>query len=149
MYKSILVPTDGSERSHAAIKEAAKLARALGSKLVLFYAAPHYESPPVSEGFLAPNWLKDRESAKREIEAEAEKLLASAAKNVNLAGLGVEQKFAVSNSPYEAIIEAAKKFECELIVMASHGRRGMSGLLIGSETQKVLTHSTIPVLVVR
>ena len=61
----------------------------------------------------------------------------------------MEQQFTVSNSPYEAIIEAAKKFECDLIVMASHGRRGVSGVLLGSETQKVLTHSKIPVLVVR
>ena len=83
------------------------------------------------------------------MEAEAEKILASAASNVDLEGVTVEKQFTVSDSPYEAIIEAAKMFKCELIVMGSHGRSGMSAVLLGSVTNKVLTHSTIPVLVVR
>jgi len=149
MYKSILVPTDGSAFSDKAIKEAAKLAKELSSKVVLFYAAPHYDSPLVSEGFSIPNWPEARQTAIKETEAEAKRLLASAARNVNLAGLSVDQQLAVSDSPYEAIIEAANEFQCELIIMASHGRRGLSGILLGSETQKVLTHSSIPVLVVR
>ena len=131
MYKSILVPIDGSELSDAAIREAAKLAKAPGSKLVLFYAVPQYQLPPLA------------------IEEEPKRVLAYAAQNFNLAGLNVEQQFTVSNSPYKSIIEAAKVFQCELIVMASHGRHGVSGVLLGSETQKVLTHSSIPVLVVR
>ena len=149
MYKSILVPTDGSELSDAAIKEAAKLAKELGAKLVLFHAAPHYRLPPISEGLSTPTWPDVRQTAIKETEAEAKRLLASAARNVNLAGLSVDQQLAVSDSPYEAIIEAANEFQCELIIMASHGRRGLSGILLGSETQKVLTHSSIPVLVVR
>ena len=149
MYKSILVPTDGSEFSGVAIEEAAKLAKELGSQLVLFYAPPHYRLSPLSEGVSAPGRADERKVAIQEMEAEAERILASAAKNVNLAGLTVQREFKVSDSPYEAIIEAAKKLQCELIVMASHGRRGLSGVLLGSETQKVLTHSTIPVLVVR
>ena len=148
MYKSILVPTDGSELSDAAIKEAAKLAKQLGAKLVLFYAVPHYRLPPISEGS-TPAWLDARQTAIKETEAEAKRILASAGGNVNLAGVSVEQQFAVNDSPYEAIIEAANRFQCELIIMASHGRRGLSGVLLGSETQKVLTHSSIPVLVVR
>ena len=148
MFKNILVPTDGSEFSDAAIEEAAKLAKALGAKLVLFNAAPQH-LPPLTEGFSAPGRPKETEAVHRAAEAEAKKLLASAANNFNLSGLTVEQQFTLSNSPYEAIIEAAKKFECELIVMASHGRRGLEGLLLGSETQKVLTHSRVPVLVVR
>jgi nucleotide-binding universal stress UspA family protein len=149
MYKRILVSTDGSELSDAAIKEAAKLAKESGAKLVLFHAAPHYHLSPLSEGFSAPGRTDERTLASEAMEAEAERILASAAKNVNLAGVALEQQFTVSNLPYEAIIEAAKKFQCELIVMASHGRRGLAGVLLGSETQKVLTHATIPVLVVR
>ena len=151
MYKRILLPIDGSQISNAAIKEAVKLTKELGSKLVLFYAVPdyYYQSPPRREGFLVPNRPKNDEQARKAMETEAKKMLAPAVRNVNVAGVAVEQQFTRSNSPYEAIIEAAKKFKCELIVMASHGQRGVSGVLLGSETQKVLTHSTIPVLVVR
>ena len=141
MYESILVPTDGSTLSDAAIKEAANLAKELHSKLVLFYAI-HMEglSPPIP--------IKERELTQKAMEDEAKQVLASAAKNSNLARLTVEQMFAGSNWPYEAIIDAAKDFKCDLIVMASHGRHGISGVLLGSETQKVLTHSKVPVLVV-
>jgi nucleotide-binding universal stress UspA family protein len=149
MYKSILVPTDGSEFSDAAIKEAARLAKELGSRLVLFYAVPRYPLPPLTEGLSAAGRVKEKEQAQRAMEAEGQAILAAAAKNAMLAGLDVRQQCVVSNSPYEAIIEAAINSECELIVMASHGRRGLSGVLLGSETQKVLTHSKVPVLVVR
>ena len=149
MYNSILVPTDGSEFSDAAVREAAKLAEVLGSKLVLFYAVPYYyyPLPALTDAPYRPGEM-DQERTPKAMEAEAEEVLASAARHVNLA-VTVERQYAVSNSPYEAIIEAAKKFQCELIVMGSHGRSGLSGVLLGSETRKVLTHSTIPVLVVR
>jgi nucleotide-binding universal stress UspA family protein len=149
MYKSILVATDGTKFSSAAIAEAANLAKQFGSKLVLFYAAPHLHLSALSEGFSAPARTDERKSAMKQMEAEAEKILASAASNVDLEGVTVEKQFTVSDSPYEAIIEAAKMFKCELIVMGSHGRSGMSAVLLGSVTNKVLTHSTIPVLVVR
>lgn len=149
MYSNILVSTDGSEFADKAVREAATLAKELGSRLVLFYAVPHYEMPHLADGMSAPNYPKDKEEAQRVMEAEAKRILAHSARNVTVAGVAVEQQFTVNHSPYEAIIEAAKKFKCELIVMASHGRRGLSGVVLGSETQKVLTHSTIPVLVVR
>jgi len=150
MYKNILVPTDGSEFSDAAIAEAAKLAKQLGSKLVLFFAEPYYYYPiPPLTSFSGPYSPTEQEKAQKATKGEAEKVLASGAANVNLAGVTVERQSTLSNSPYEAIIEAAKKFQCELIVMGSHGRSGLSGVLLGSETQRVLTHSTIPVLVVR
>ena len=149
MYSSILVTTDGSKLSDKAVREAAKLAKALGSKLVLFYAVPHYATSHLAEGMSAPHFSKDNEEAQRAMEAGAKKILADSVKNVNITGVTVEQRFTISYSPYEAIIEAAKKCKCELIVMASHGRRGLSGLVIGSETQKVLTHSKLPVLVLR
>ena len=149
MYKSILVATDGTKFSGAATREAAKLARKFGSKLVLFYAAPHLHLPALSEGLSAPARTDERKNAMMQMEAEAEKILASAATGVNLEGVTFEKQFTVSDSPYEAILEAAKMFNCELIVMGSHGRSGISAVLLGSVTHKVLTHSTLPVMVVR
>ena len=149
MYSSILVSIDGSAFSDKAVSEAAQLAKKLGSKLVLFYATTHYETPHLAEGMPAPHYVEEKEKAKAVMEAGAKQLLANSARSVVVQGLTVEQQFSVSSSPYEAIIEAAKKFDCELIVMASHGRRGISGLVLGSETQKVLTHSKLPVLVIR
>ena len=83
------------------------------------------------------------------MKAEAETILAAAATSVNLEGVTVERQFVVSDRPYEAIIEAAMMFQCEVIVMGSHGRSGVSAVLLGNVTNKVLAHSTIPVLVVK
>ena len=145
MFKSILVATDGSALSDAAIKEAASLAKELGSKLVLFYAAPRGGWSALQEGGPEP---KPSDSAPEDMGSVAEKILASAARNANLAGLPVEQHYTVSTSPHRAIVEAAKKFQCELIIIASHARRGFSGVLLGSETEKLLSHSNVPVIVV-
>ncbi len=148
MYSRILVPVDGSEFSEKAVKEAANLGHALGSKLLLFHAAAEHV-PPLVEGMSAATRPRERAQAKKEIEDWAQAVLSAAAKKAKLSNGNVEQHFEISNSPYEAIIQAAKKHQCDLIVMASHGRRGVSGVLLGSETQKVLTHSLVPVLVVR
>jgi len=149
MYKNILVATDGTEFSSAAISEAAKLAKQLGSKLVLFYAAPHLHLPPLSEGMSASTRTDERDAAIKDMDAEAEMVLASAATNVNLDGVTFERQFTVGGSPYEEIIQAAKVYKCGLIIMGSHGRSGLSAVLLGSVANKVLTHSTIPVMVVR
>jgi nucleotide-binding universal stress UspA family protein len=148
MYKRILVPTDGSEFSGKAISEAADLAKDLGSELVLFHTAS-YHLPPLMEGFSAASRPSEQEQAQKATEAEAQRILAAAASNANLEGVSVRQHFTLGHSPFEAIIDAANAFQCDLVVMASHGRRGLSGVLLGSETQKVLTHSKVPVLVVR
>jgi len=149
MYKSILVPIDGTNFSNAAIAEAANLAKSFGSKLVLFYAAPHYHLFSLNEGLSAPARTDERKTAIKDMDAEAEMVLASAATNVNLEGVTVERQFTVGESPYEAIIRAAKVFKCGLIIMGSHGRSGISAVLLGSVTHKVLTYSSIPVMVVR
>ena len=149
MYKKILVPTDGTKLSISAVAEAAKLARQFGSKLVLFFAASHPHLSPVGEGLSAPGRSEERAHAVKAMQAEAETILASAATSVNLEGVTVERQFTVSDRPYEAIIEAAKMFQCEVIVMGSHGRSGVSAVLLGNVTNKVLAHSTIPVLVVK
>ena len=123
MYGTILVPVDGSEFSEKAVKEAARLAHALGSKLVLFHAVPQH-LPPLVEGMSAATRPRERAAARKEMEDWAQAVLSAAATKAKISNGNVEQHFEISNSPYEAIIQAARKFDCELIVMASHGRRG-------------------------
>ena len=147
MFKHILVPTDGSRLSVKAAKQAAKLAKALGARITGFYAAPDVGSTYYGDGYIlrAPSAKAQAEFSQEqtrkclsviEVEAEVEKV-------------PCEVFHVVVDSPYEAIIDAAKKKKCDLIFMASHGRRGLSGLVLGSETQKVLIHCKIPVLVCR
>lgn len=144
MYKNILVPTDGSDFSEKAVQEAAVLARAIGAKIVLFHVVAPHRVAVYADGVSFPEPSHDE--LVKEAEAKANTVLSHAAKKAD--GVAVETKYAVSFTPYEAIIEAATRGKCDLIVMASHGRRGLSELLLGSETHKVLTHSALPVLVV-
>ena len=154
MYERILVPTDGSPFSNGAIREAARLGSRLGSTLVLFYAVPFYAVPqyqlaPLMDDLPAVEAAADRQMLHRHAEEQARSVLDAAQGLADLPQDSVERYFVMSNSPYEAIIAAAQEMRCDLIVMASHGRRGLAGLLLGSETQKVLAHSRLPVLVVR
>jgi len=145
MYKHILVPVDGSKLSFKAVKAAAALADVTKAKLTLFHAAPDYGGVYYSESpLLAAHYTEA--SFRAAVGKHAQKILDAAAR---AAGREVETRHVLSEFPYDAIVRAAAKLKCDLIVMASHGRRGISGLLLGSETQKVLTHSKVPVLVVR
>jgi nucleotide-binding universal stress UspA family protein len=147
MYTKILVPTDGSQLSDRALREAGQLARITGATLTLFYAAPAYRMPVSTfDGMLAQNVVTP-ERYRRSMRAHAKRLLDAAARKAS--GTVTRRVCEFSDQPYEAIIAAAKKNHCDLIVMASHGWRGLKGLLLGSETHKVLTHSRVPVLVVR
>ena len=147
MFKNILVPTDGSKLSVKAAKQAVKLAKALGAKIIGFYAAPDYSSTYYSDGYIlrAPSAKAQAELAQK----QARKCLSTIEVEAEVEKVACEVFHVVSDSPYEAIVDAAKKKKCDLIFMASHGRRGLSGLVLGSETQKVLIHSKIPVLVCR
>ena len=145
MYKHILVATDGSELSDKAVDAAVGLAGNLGAKLTGFHATQDYPIMPFPDvaGSLTPaTWKADQGKRARRI---LEKVEAKAKK----AGVACDTGFSLAVHPYEAIIQAAKKARCDLIVMASHGRRGIKGIVLGSETNKVLTHSKLPVLVVR
>ncbi len=144
MYKHILVPTDGSKLSRNAVSEAMTLAQALGAKVTLFHVAPEQIWPVYAESALMVQQSTD--DFRVETKRQAKALLDKAAKR---AGGNVDTKFVLSDVPYDAIVKAVAKLKCDLVVMASHGRRGLSGFLLGSETQKVLTHSKVPVLVVR
>jgi nucleotide-binding universal stress UspA family protein len=149
MYKHILVPTDGSELSAKAVKAAIKLASALGARLTAFYAMTPY---PLHGGYAAEASVIDDLQPKiydqRNIE-HAQKILLQITRSAEKAGLSCAAAYTESAAPSDAIIDAAKQGKCDLIVMASHGRRGLAGVLLGSETQRVLTHSSIPVLVYR
>lgn len=144
MFKKILLPTDGSELSTKAVQGALKMASQLGASVVGMTVVEPYSYSTLSE--YRPETLEAFEA--RNAQAAEQRLapVAQAAKDVNVP---CETTTVKSFSPYEAIIDTAKKFGCDVIFMASHGRRGLSAVLLGSETQKVLTHSNIPVLVYR
>jgi nucleotide-binding universal stress UspA family protein len=145
MFKHILIPTDGSDLSRKAILYGVQLAKEAGAKVTgLTVAEPYHAATmdtvliPVDEG--------DYEEQSRLLSEKAMEHVKMAAQ---AAGVPCETIREVHDQPYRAIIDAAHARGCDLIVMASHGRRGISALLLGSETVKVLTHSTIPVLVYR
>ena len=145
MYKNILVTTDGSECSERAIGQAVELAKFFGAKLTAVTVTPPLQFLTV-EGVVYP---EDPERYQQMTDAQAKAALSVVAKAAEAAGVTCELVQIESPQPYEGIIQTAKDKGCDLIVMASHGRRGISALLLGSETQKVLTHSKIPVLVYR
>lgn len=148
MLKKILVPIDGSDLSNEAVNYASLFARRVGAQ-VLFCIAEPESAPWMNFGLGAifnPEALKAlHDSAK----LEAEKILKQALNNAQSAGIAASTRLVFNDHPYEAIMEVAEQEGCDLIIMASHGRKGVSGLLLGSETQKVLTHSAIPVLIYR
>ncbi|MGP1675782.1 MAG: universal stress protein [Burkholderiales bacterium] len=148
MFKHILVPTDGSNLSLKAAKQAVMLAKAVGAHVTAFYASPNYNSSAYfGDGYtLRVPSPKDHAELSQK---QARKYLSAIEVEAEVEKVPCAVFHAVSDSPYEAIIDAAKKKKCDLIVMASHGRRGLSALVLGSETHKVLIHSKIPVLVCR
>jgi nucleotide-binding universal stress UspA family protein len=143
MYKCILIPTDGSEFCERAIRHGVSLAK-LMQAVGLTVTQPLHTGTP--RGLIPANIAGI-------IHAETEKVatqnLAFVEQTAKTAGVAVETFRASRDHPWETIVHTAKDKGCDLIVMASHGRRGLSAMILGSETQKVLTHSTIPVLVVR
>ncbi|MFT5511297.1 MAG: nucleotide-binding universal stress UspA family protein [Hyphomicrobiaceae bacterium] len=145
MYDHILIATDGSEYSEQAVVEGAKLAKVLGSKITIVTAV-QTEAPLIAEGQMIGADLRGR---REHATSKAKDILSSALNIAVQVNVPVETECVLDMTPYDAIIETAKAKSCDLIVMASHGRSGLSALLLGSETQKVLTHSTIPVLVHR
>jgi nucleotide-binding universal stress UspA family protein len=144
MMSKILVPTDGSELSVKAIRGAVDLAKKLGAKIVGMTAVEPYSYSTMSE--YRPESFEAFETRTETIAKERLRQLESIAK---AAEVEFETSVSKSFSPYEAIIEAATETGCDAIFMASHGRRGLNAILLGSETQKVLTHSNIPVMVYR
>ena len=147
MYTHLMVPTDGAKLSDKAVAHAIELAQALRAKVTFFYASPQYPLPAYADGVIYEP-LSKREYGQMATK-EAEQILGRAMDKATAAGVDCARMHAIAATPWEAILKAAKKAKCDAIVMASHGRSGLSALLLGSETQKVLTHSKLPVLVVR
>lgn len=147
MFKHILVPTDGSELSRETAQRAVSFAKEAGARITIFYAKPEYPIAYFGEGALIDPTTPEKFAELAD--QQASEYLGEVAQWCAEAGVTCDSTSSTSDVPYEAIIDAAEKSGCDLIFMASHGRRGISGLLLGSETNKVLTHSRIPVLVYR
>ena len=144
MFHRILVPVDGSDITIKAIDMAIGVAKATGARLYALTVKEPILYSAISEMQAAqPQEFLDVQ------ERIATKRLAVVKQACDQAGMACEAASVEALHPWEAIIDHAKRSECDLIVMASHGRKGMAALVLGSETQKVLTHTTIPVLVVR
>jgi len=145
MYKHILIPTDGSDLSGLAVREGVRLAKTLGARVTALTVSSPFHTialDPVMLTYTPAQYRKDCEAA-------AAQYLGVATQAAQAAGVPCEAVHVVEDHPYQAIIDTARGKGCDLIFMASHGRKGMPSLLLGSETTKVLTHSKIPVLVCR
>ena len=144
MYKRILISTDGSEISQKAAQSAVTLAKATGAELYTISVKEPFPYSAISE--MQPVPPQEFFDAQERIAGERVKGVVALA---GAAGVACHAHTVEALHPWEAILDHAKTQACDLIVMASHGRRGLSALLLGSETQKVLTHSAIPVLVIK
>ena len=147
MYQRILVPTDGSSLSKKAVRSAVDLAAAIGAEVIALNVVPHYPMSffegganisPAEVGRVEKAWAERGQALADEVGKAAEK-----------AGVKAKAVTVRSDLVAEAILAAVRKNRCDLVVMASHGRKGIKRLLLGSETQHVLTHGAVPVLVLR
>ena len=145
MFKHVLIPTDGSDLSRKAILYGVQLAKESGAKITGLTVAEPYRAAAM-DAVLIPVDEGDYEEQSR---LRSDRAMEQVKMAADAAGVPCETVREVHDQPYRAIIDAAHALGCDLIVMASHGRRGISALLLGSETVKVLTHSTIPVLIYR
>jgi nucleotide-binding universal stress UspA family protein len=145
MFKNILLPTDGSELAGRAVQDGLKLAKILGAKTTALTVAKPFHVITLEMGMVedTPAEYKQR------VQEQTAKILKAVTDQAKAAGVACETVQVEHEHPYQAIIDTAKSKGCDLVVMASHGRRGMAALVLGSETVKVLTHSKIPVLVHR
>ena len=144
MFKRILVPTDGSEITRKAVATAVSLAKTLGATIDALSVKEPFPYSAISE--MQPVPPQEFYDAQERIAAARVKAVLDAASAAGVSGKGHTVE---ALHPWEAILDHAKAQQCDLIVMASHGRRGLSKLLLGSETTRVLAHSSVPVLVCR
>lgn len=147
MYKHILLPTDGSALSESAVAAGIRFAKGIGARVTGLYVTPKLLTTPLER------WVhgdtKSHSQLKAIFDEQAEQYVALVKRKAKELGVRCQCLCVTGESPYEEILKAAKKHGCDLIYMASHGRKGASALLLGSETVKVLTHSRVPVLVHR
>lgn len=146
MFKNILIPTDGSELSQRAVRTAIELAKLHRARITGIHVIPDYHLLIAYEGAFDP---VTEERIEEEAKTRAENYLAFVRKSAEEAGVACDTVCETSDHPYDAILKTAEARKCDLIVMTSHGRKGIAAVLLGSETRKVLTHARIPVLIVR
>jgi nucleotide-binding universal stress UspA family protein len=147
MFRNILVPTDGSPLSRRAIKQAVRFAKEQKARVTGLYVAPPYQ-PRATEDSAILSFVSPRQYEER-IRATARGHLKTIERSAAAAGVSCETLHTLSDFPYDEIVRTARRKKCDLIYMASHGRRGISLLLLGSQTGKVLAHSPVPVMVYR
>lgn len=147
MFRNILVPTDGSALSRKAIKQAVQLAMEQKATVTGVHVSPPY-APDVREEFSVRNFVSPQKYA-AQTEAVARRHLRVIERAAAAAGVPCQSVHATGDSPHDEILKAARQKKCDVIYMASHGRRGIARLLLGSETSKVLAHATLPVIVCR
>lgn len=148
MYKHILIPTDGTKTADKAVASGIDFARESGARITFFTAMPEFE-PPLASEVMAHKHVVSIEEHERHSAEKARAILGQALERARSCGVVCVGDHALSNTPYQAIIDAAKHHGCDAIFMSSHGRKGLAKLWYGSETADVLTHSDIPTLVYR
>jgi nucleotide-binding universal stress UspA family protein len=146
MFKNILVPTDGSEQSQRAVHTGVDLAKVHGARVTGVHVIPDYHLLIAYEGAFDP---VTEERIEEEAKARADTYLGYIRDAATEAGVPCATVCETSDHPYDAILRTCDTNGCDLILMTSHGRKGLAAVLLGSETRKVLTHAKVPVLVVR
>ena len=146
MFRNILIPTDGSELSQKAVRYGVALAKHHGAKITTIHVIPDYHLMIAYEGSFDP---VTEERIEQEAKTRAQAYLQFATETAAAAGVACETICETGDHPHDAILKAAEARGCDLILMTSHGRRGLAAVLLGSETRKVLTYTKTPVLVVR
>jgi len=147
MFKRILVPTDGSAPARRALRRAVQFAREQKARVIGFYVGPPWQLPMYGE-YVPPELLSPKEH-NAAVKRTAARYLGAVKKAARAAGVRASVRYVMAAHPYDEIVKEARRRRCDLIAIASHGRRGISRLLLGSETSKVLAHSGTPVLVCR
>jgi len=148
MFKHILISTDGSRLAAKGIKAGVALARALGARVTGVTVSAPWKTPLYSEGVVY-GVVNSPQQYRRAADQAARKALAAVEIEARAAGVACATQHVTAEQPWQGILRVARAKKCDAIAMASHGRGGLSGLLLGSETQRVLAHSKLPVVVMR
>jgi nucleotide-binding universal stress UspA family protein len=148
VFKNILVPTDGSAMSRKAAEKAIALAQSVGARVTGLHVAPAYH-PQVNDDYYVPRNFMNPVQFETRTRQVAEKHLSAISEAAAAGHVPAETHYVTSDFPAEAIVAAAQKYECDAIVMASHARTGLSRLLLGSQTEKVIASTRLPVVVLR